>query len=78
MYQGCQMVSFLTKNPDLGKFCEGLWLENVATFYGHLEYFADIWDYFMTIWYILCSFVIFFPVLVPCTKKNLATLVCTS
>jgi hypothetical protein len=24
MYQGCQMVSFLTKNPDLGKFCEGL------------------------------------------------------
>jgi hypothetical protein len=25
----------------------------------------------MTIWYILCSF---FPVLISCTKKNLATL----
>jgi hypothetical protein len=29
----------------------------------------------MTILYILCSFVTFFPVLVSCTKKNLATLV---
>jgi hypothetical protein len=28
----------------------------------------------MFIWYILCSFGTFFPVLVPCTKKNLATL----
>jgi hypothetical protein len=28
----------------------------------------------MTIWYILCSFGPFFPVLVSCTKKNLATL----
>jgi hypothetical protein len=33
--------------------------------------------YFMTIWYILCSFGTFFPVLVPCTKKNLATLATT-
>jgi hypothetical protein len=29
----------------------------------------------MTIWYIFCSFGTFFPVLVSCTKKNLATLV---
>jgi hypothetical protein len=29
----------------------------------------------MTIRYILCSFGTFFPVLVSCTKKNLATLV---
>jgi hypothetical protein len=28
----------------------------------------------MTIWYILYSFGTFFPVLVSCTKKNLATL----
>jgi hypothetical protein len=28
----------------------------------------------MTIWCILCSFGNFFPVLVSCTKKNLATL----
>jgi hypothetical protein len=27
----------------------------------------------MTIWSILCSFGTFFPVLVSCTKKNLAT-----
>jgi hypothetical protein len=30
--------------------------------------------YFMTIWFILCSFGTFFPVLVSRTKKNLATL----
>jgi hypothetical protein len=30
--------------------------------------------YFMTIWCILCSFGTFFPILVSCTKKNLATL----
>jgi hypothetical protein len=29
--QGCQMVCFQTKNPDLGKF------------YGHLEYITAIW-----------------------------------
>jgi amino acid permease len=36
-------------------------------FYGHLKYF-------MAIRYILWSFGIFLPVLVFCTKKNLATL----
>jgi hypothetical protein len=36
-------------------------------FYGHL-------GYFMTIWYILCSFGTFYPVLVSCTKKHLAAL----
>jgi hypothetical protein len=36
-------------------------------FYAHLVYF-------MPIWYILWSFGTFFPVLVSCTKKNLATL----
>jgi hypothetical protein len=29
----------------------------------------------MTMWYVFCSFGNFFPVLVSCTKKNLATLV---
>jgi hypothetical protein len=28
----------------------------------------------MAVWYISCSFGTFFPVLVSCTKKNLATL----
>jgi hypothetical protein len=48
---------------------EGIILENVDIFYGHLEYFTEIWDilrkfgifyenvgYFMVILYILCSF----------------------
>jgi hypothetical protein len=67
------MVCFQTKNPDLGKFCRLLlW---------------KILVYFMTIWFILQSFQIFYchlvyfvviwyisPILVFRTKKNLATL----
>jgi hypothetical protein len=34
-------------------------------------------EIFLTIWRILSSFGAFFPVLVSCTKKNLATLVNT-
>jgi hypothetical protein len=40
--QGCQMVSFQTKNPNFGKISEGLKLENVDIYYGHLEYFTAI------------------------------------
>jgi hypothetical protein len=59
---------------------EGLAKEDVGIFYGHLVYFTAIRNilrtygifyghiiYFVAIWYI-------FPVLVCCTKKNLATL----
>jgi hypothetical protein len=53
--QGCQMVCFKTKNPNLGKIWKAL-----GIFYDHLVNFVFIW-------YI-------FPVLVSCTKKNLATL----
>jgi hypothetical protein len=42
-------------------------MEDVGTFYEQLVYFT-------TIWYILWPLDIFFPVLVSCTKKNLATL----
>jgi hypothetical protein len=42
-------------------------MEDIGIFYGHLVYFVAIW-------YILCLFGINFPVLVFCTKKNLATL----
>jgi hypothetical protein len=41
--QVCQMVSFQTKNHNLGKF----WLAidwKLMIYYGHLEYFTDIWD----------------------------------
>jgi hypothetical protein len=74
--QGCQMVCFKTQNHNLGVFfgggsCNGkswniLWTFGV--FYGH-------WKYFMAIWFILWSFDIFLPVLIFCTKKNLATLI---
>jgi hypothetical protein len=68
------MVSFQTKNPNLDKFwrvldCKMLiYLWPFVMFYRHL-------GYFMTIWYILCSFGTYFLVLVSCTKTNLATLV---
>jgi hypothetical protein len=64
---------FSNQKSKFGSILEGLRLENVDIFYGHMEYFTDIWDilwlcvHFVFIWYI-------FPVLVSCTKKNLATL----
>jgi hypothetical protein len=39
--QGCQMVSFSDQKSQI---LEGLRLENVNIFNGHLEYFIDIWD----------------------------------
>jgi hypothetical protein len=51
--------------PWVGKCWYILWPFGI--FYGYL-------GYFMTIWYIFCSFGTFCPVLVLCTNKNLATL----
>jgi hypothetical protein len=45
----------------------GLAVEDVGIFYRHLVYFTAIW-------YTLWTFGMFFPVLVCCTKKNLASL----
>jgi hypothetical protein len=42
--QGCQMVCFQTKNPNLGKKFRAFRLENVYIFHDHLEYFMDIFD----------------------------------
>jgi hypothetical protein len=65
----------------------GLAMEGAGIFYGHLVYFVAIWYilwlfgifcghlvYFVANWYILWLFGIHSPVLVFCTKKNLATL----
>jgi hypothetical protein len=42
--QGCQMVCFQTKNPNLGKFRRALdWKIFICIFDCHLEYFMDIW-----------------------------------
>jgi hypothetical protein len=39
--QGCQMVSFQTKSPKLGKFWRALqWKMTVCIFYGHLVQFT--------------------------------------
>jgi hypothetical protein len=44
--QGFQMDCFQTKNPNLGKFLEGLGMENVVTYiYDHLEY---LWPFGIT------------------------------
>jgi hypothetical protein len=41
MKQGCQMVCFQIKNPNLGKFWRAF--VNIGIFYDHLEYFIAIW-----------------------------------
>jgi hypothetical protein len=75
-FQGCQMVFFKTKNPNLGKFA----IDNLSIFYEYFVYLKAIgnilWPFgiFFVIWYILWPFGKLFPVLVCCTKKNLATL----
>jgi hypothetical protein len=38
------MVCFKTKNPNFGKFWKALDWKKMDMFYGHLEYFMDIWD----------------------------------
>jgi hypothetical protein len=53
---------------------EGLAMGNLGIFYDHSVYFSAIGNILWPIWYILWSFGIFFPDLVFCTKKNLATL----
>jgi hypothetical protein len=68
------MVYFQTKSPNLGKFLEGLGMEKVGVFNGHLKYIMAVWYILMAIWYTLWPFGIIFHVLVYCVKKNLATL----
>jgi hypothetical protein len=71
--QGCQMVYFQTKNPNLGKFLSALdWKVSIyfMAIWNIIQTFGKIYDHlahFVFIWYI-------FPVLVSFTKKNLATL----
>jgi hypothetical protein len=40
-HQGCQIVFFQTKNPNLGKFWRALEWKGLV--YGHTEYFTAIW-----------------------------------
>jgi hypothetical protein len=55
------MVCFQTKKSQFGSILEGLRLENINIFYGHLEYFTyGHLGYCLTISYILCSFGTFY------------------
>jgi hypothetical protein len=56
--QGCQMVCFQIKNPNLGKF----WKigKCLCTLWPFWTFSGDL-GYFMTIWYIFYSFGTFFP-----------------
>jgi hypothetical protein len=71
--QGCQMVCFQTKNPNLGKFWRTLDWKMLIYFMDNrnilwpLGTFSVDLVHFVLIWYI-------FPVLVSRTNKNLATL----
>jgi hypothetical protein len=66
--QGCQMVYFHTKNPNLGiHILEVLGIENVGMSAGSLECFT-------VIWYTLCPFGNFGVIWYIPSIKNLATL----
>jgi hypothetical protein len=57
---------FNTKNPDLGKFWRYLqWKLSV--------HFTAIWS-ILPPFGLFCGYLVFFPILVSCTKKNLAAL----
>jgi hypothetical protein len=58
---------FSNQKSQFGKNSQGLRLENIEIFYGHLGYFLTHLAQFVFIWYI-------FSVLVSCNDKNLATL----
>jgi hypothetical protein len=74
------MIYFQTKKSQFGKILEGLPKEDVGTsmaIWSILLPFGIVCGhlvYFVAIWYILRSFGMIFPILVSCTKKNLATL----
>jgi hypothetical protein len=57
--QGCQMVCFQTKTPKLGKFWRVLDGKMLLFSWRFGIFYKHVW-YFMTIWYILCSFGTFF------------------
>jgi hypothetical protein len=61
------------QKSKFGYILEGLAVDDVGIFYGHLD-FTAIWYIFLAMWEISWLFGIFSPVLVRCTKKNLATL----
>jgi hypothetical protein len=67
--QGCQMVQFSNlKIP--------IWVNFREYCNGRCWFILCPFSLFTDNWYLLWSFGIFFPVLICCTKENLATLLC--
>jgi hypothetical protein len=61
------MVYFQTKNPNLGKFLEGLRMENVGIFYGRMEYLRPLGIFYGNL-VVLWS--IFSPFGILCQEKS--------
>jgi hypothetical protein len=53
------MVCFQTRNPNLGKFLEGLAMEDVGIFYGHLVHFT-VFCYILLTFGIVCGILVYF------------------
>jgi hypothetical protein len=64
--QGCQMVNFQSKNPNLGQFWRALeWKMLVYLFNDHLEYFTAIW-YNLRPFGIICGRLVYICMFVCC------------
>jgi hypothetical protein len=73
--QGCQIWFVFKPKIPIWVFFGGPWIGKYLCILWPFGIFYGDLGYFVTILYILCSFGTFFPVLVSCTKNNLATLV---
>jgi hypothetical protein len=58
--QGCQMVGFLAKKSKFGYILEGLAMEDVGIFYGHLVHFTVL-CYILWVFGIVCGNLVYFP-----------------
>jgi hypothetical protein len=72
LLQGCQMIHFQTKSPNLGKFWSVLQLNMSVNFKAN-KYILCYLVHFMAIWYILWLFWYFSICML--NQKNLASLV---
>jgi hypothetical protein len=75
--QGCRMLYFQTKNCNLGKFFQGLAMEDVGIFFVHLVYFMAIWYILWSLGTVCWDWVYFSPFCIL-YQENLATLPQTS
>jgi hypothetical protein len=60
---------FSNQKYKFGKILEGLAMEDVGIFYGHLVHFT-VFCYILWKFGVVHGILVYFPVLVFCTKKN--------